>query len=358
MSAAPEKKADDHYDGVPGGEKQTPLQRYEAFTGEVMEREREISSMLPAHIPPEKFRNTAIAAVKQNLDLLNCTRRSLIQAITRAAMDGLMPDGREGVITPYKGNAQWNPMAYGLRKRMRELDHVIADVQVVHEKDLFVWHQGDEPRIEHEPAKLGTQRGDMIGAYAIFKREDGTILHREVMDKAQIEMTRSQSKAQDSLMWTKFASEGYRKAVLRRGVKTVPVSDSMQEIIKRDDDDNFDFSRMSEPTLVPPPAPPPAPKQVTSKEPDPPPPPPVDEATERALDRQAESNARGETPPDEMGDWLTGYITAARGLTKLVELERMDDEVCKELDTAGREDLRDKWNAVYMERKAELKPKK
>ena len=75
--------------------------------------------------------------------------------------------------------------------------------------DEFTWHQGDElpASNEHMPAKLGTPRGKMIGVYAIFK-QGATILHREVMDAEQVEATREQSKAKNSLMWTSFATGG------------------------------------------------------------------------------------------------------------------------------------------------------
>lgn len=281
MSAAPQPES--HYDADFSDKQKNALTVFRDFEAELDQRAAAFTSMLPSNLSLDRFKNTVIAAAKQNPDLFKATARSLFGSITRAAQDGLVPDGREGVITIYNTEikahggqparwekvAQWNPMAHGLRKRLRELDHLIVDVQVVHDKDHFIWHQGDEPRIEHVPAKLGTPRGDMIGAYAIFKREDGTILHREVMDKIQIEMTRNQSKAKDSLMWTKFASEGYRKSVLRRGVKTVPVTDTMQEIIKRDDDANFDFEQRAEAvTLVPPPAPPPVPESITEQKPE------------------------------------------------------------------------------------------
>ena len=277
-----------HYDDTPHAEEQKAgksraLATFEAFEGEMRAKEMEYISMLPSTLSKERFINTAISAVKQNPDLLNCTPRTLFQSITRAALDGLLPDGREGVITAYnvkcKGKiggvwkewyekqAQWNPMAYGLRKRVRELDRIIVDAQEVYENDFFDREQGDEPRIVHKPAALNVARGDMIGAYAIFKREDGTILHREVMNKEQIETVRAQSKAPDSLMWTKFASEGYKKTVLRRGIKSVPVSDNMAEIIQRDDEANFEFNQdhAPAPVLTPPPAPP-APPALEHKE--------------------------------------------------------------------------------------------
>lgn len=227
---------------------------WENFQSEIRAREREIVSLLPSHITKEKFINTAIAAVKQNPTILQATQRSLFAAIIKSAQDGIMPDGKEGFINTYNTKvskrgeqdryelvAQWSPMAYGLRKRARELDGILIDAQVVYKNDLFKRVQGDDPKIIHEPVAPGEAAGQMIATYAIFKREDGTILGREVMDAAQVAMVRAQSKAPDSLMWTKFETEGWRKSVIRRGMKSVPVSEKLENIIKRDDE-AFDFS--------------------------------------------------------------------------------------------------------------------
>lgn len=305
-----------HYEGTPGGtDRSGALVQYEAFEHELNERAQSIATMLPSTLSIDRFKNTVIAAIRQDPDILKSTVRSVMAAVVRAAQDGLVPDGREGHISSYNTNvakkgekdrwekrAQWNPMAHGLRKRLRELDGIIANAEVVHENDLFVWHQGDDPKIEHQPAKLGTPRGPMIGSYCIYKREDGTILHREVMDKDQVEATRAQSKAPNSLMWTKFVSEGCRKSVLRRGVKTVPVCDTMREIIRRDDEENFDFSKTAEPalTLVPP-----SPPAIEHKQTVPMPdlgladtePVVLTDEETRALDRQSMRDMRGETAP-------------------------------------------------------------
>lgn len=222
--------------------------KWEDFETELKQREQAITSMLPQHVSKQRFINSAIAAVKQTPDLLTATPRSLFTAITKSAQDGLLPDGREGVITLYKEKhgdawvkvAQWNPMTFGLRKRARELEGLIVNAQVVHEHDRFVRHEGDDPRLEHDPAPLGQPRGAMIGAYAIIRTESA-ILHREVMDAAQIQAVRAQSKAPDSLMWAKFTEEAWRKTVIRRAMKSVPCSESLDNIVRRDDD-QFDFT--------------------------------------------------------------------------------------------------------------------
>jgi recombination protein RecT len=225
------------------------LAAWQDFEAELHSREKSIAGLLPQHVSKQRFLNSAIAAVKQTPDLLKATPRSLFAAIAKSAQDGLIPDGREGVITMYNERqkngsylsvAQWNPMTYGLRKRARELDSILINAQVVHEHDHFVREEGDNPKIEHQPAPLGQDRGKMIGAYAVFRNDTG-ILHREVMDAEQIEEVRSQSKAPDSLMWKKFTQEAWRKTVIRRGIKSVPVSEKLETIARRDDDlFNFD----------------------------------------------------------------------------------------------------------------------
>ena len=244
-----------------GNSESRALASWQGFQQELETRSDDLANMLPSNVPFDRFRSSAISAIKQNPDLLTCTPRSLFGAITKSAQDGLLPDGREGIITKYREKqkdksyltvAQWNPMVYGLRKRARELDDIIIDAQVVHDGDEFYWCQGDEPRIEHKPAPLGDDRGRMVGAYAIF-RKDGEILHREVMSKPQIETVKGQSKAKDGLLWTKFESEAWRKTVARRGIKTVPCSEKLEAIARRDDE-NFDF--LDQPADLAPPAPP------------------------------------------------------------------------------------------------------
>lgn len=354
-----------------------PKDKDVSFSEALITRIDEIAPLLPAHIKKERFVAAAKTAVKQNPELLECTVRSLFNALARAAQDGLLPDGREGVINHYKTKvetpkgdkwlkvASWNPMAYGLRKRARELDDIIIDAQVVHENDHFVWHQGDEPRIEHEPAKLGTERGPMIGTYAIFRANNGQILHREVMDRLQVMAVREQSKAKDSLMWTKFETEGWRKSVVRRGIKTVPVSETLERVITRGDEE-FDFASHADENkpvaaLVPPPPPPPA---ITKQAPlqTVPPIPPANDAMEIPVFLRRETSSMvtelDDAPADELAERIEGYIEGGRGVMTLDSLDELDNEVCAILDTANRDDQRSRWNIFYASRKTALKAKR
>jgi len=269
---------------------------WETFQIELNRRADEIGSQLPSNVSRDRFLGAAIAAVKSNPGILTATPRSLMAALTKAAQDGLLPDGREGIITvfsqkvqgsspqQYENVAQWNPMFYGIRKRARELDGIIIDAQVVFAGDEFDYELGDSPYIKHKP-KARTEAVDAsagVAVYAIFRHPEHGILHREVMWKPEVFATMNQSRAKTSLMWTTFWTEGWRKAVGRRGSKSVPVSAQLERLIQRDDE-NFDFAAPSSRALPPPP-----PDEVVVTAPatrgTPPPPPPPEEPQESADD--------------------------------------------------------------------------
>lgn len=246
------------------------LLAYEGFQTEIQNRADELASQLPSNVTRDRFINAAIAAVKQTPDILKANPRSLFSAITKAAQDGLLPDGREGVITVYGSDATWNPMIFGLRKRARELDGLIITAEVVYANDFFEREAGDDPKIIHKPEQLGKPRGAMIGAYAIFKHPTEGILNREVMDAEQIAKVREQSRAKNGLMWTRFTEEAWRKTVARRGFKSVPVSAALERLVQREDD-TFDFNGPRDVTPqqhLGPPEPPEPPKSLDSETPE------------------------------------------------------------------------------------------
>ena len=212
---------------------------FEVFRDELMQRDEELASLLPSTVTLDAFRNVAIIAVKKNPDLLKCDRRSLHNAVTAAAIDGLIPDGKEGVIIPQKEDgtlaARWAPMAHGIRKRARELDGIIIDAKVVCKNDSFEWEEGDNSFIRHIPAPLDQDPGQMIGVYAIFRKGD-SVLHHEVLRQADVMAVKSISRQPGGLMWKTFEGEAWRKSAIRRGIKTVPCSDNLRTIVERFDD--------------------------------------------------------------------------------------------------------------------------
>lgn len=205
---------------------------------ELVKMQPEFAAALPRHISVERFARTVMTAIMGNLDLVNCDRRSLWNAAMRAAMDGLLPDGREGVIVPFKiagrKMAQWLPMIAGLRKKARNSGELSTwDCHVVHERDQFDFALGDDPHITHRPW-LGPDRGKVVAAYSIARLKDGEKSY-EVMTAEELEAIRKLSKAEHG-PWDDFYAEMCRKTVARRHSKSLPMSSDLDDLIRRDDE--------------------------------------------------------------------------------------------------------------------------
>jgi recombination protein RecT len=228
--------------------------RVTAFETELDAYTRNFAEALPSYVPVDKFKRVLITAVGTNPDLLYANRRTFITAAVKCASDGLLPDGREAALVVFNTEVklrnprtgldvktridavQYMPMVAGLRKRMRNTGELLsADAEVVYRNDEFDYSLGDEPFIKHKPAALGEERGEMIGAYAIIKLKNGEVL-RDVMSKKEIETTRQQGRAPNSLMWKTFPWEGYKKTVLRRCSKAAPQSAELEALLGRDDE--------------------------------------------------------------------------------------------------------------------------
>lgn len=194
---------------------------------------------LPSHIKPEKFQRVVMTVVQQSPDLLNADRRSLLGACIKCASDGLVPDGREAAIVIFKGKPQYMPMVAGLLKRARNSgDIATVTAQVVYEKDRFVWKPSEDRPVEHEAPPLHEDRGKAIGAYAMARLKDGSIVC-EVLPMSELNKIRNVSRTKDAGPWAQWTDEMYRKSAFRRLAKWLPMdaedADRLDQIARRDD---------------------------------------------------------------------------------------------------------------------------
>jgi recombination protein RecT len=216
-----------------------PLNQITVFKGELDQMGAQFEAALPAHIPLERFIRVVMTAAQNNPDLVNkCTRRSLFNSCVKAAQDGLLPDGREGAIVPYGADAQWLPMIFGLRKKVRNSGELIDwDVHLVYENDHFEHELGDNAFIRHKRS-MGP-RGEIVGGYSIAHLKDGGT-SREIMSIDEIESIRKRtSKAKsDKSPWNvaEYYGEMCRKTIARRHSKNLPMSSDLDDLIRRDDD--------------------------------------------------------------------------------------------------------------------------
>ena len=208
-----------------------------------------------------KISNTLEIAIRKNPDILKCTQESIQTAVLNAAADGLLPDGKQAVILPYREKykdeggtdkwreaAQYQPMVHGVIKRLKELGDVYKIVvDVVREKDEFEANRADHDQTHHKVDLFEKDRGQIVGAYCIFKNKDGEVVHREIMDKTNLDKVRSASKSSNSPAWNTWEEEMCKKAVLRRGSKYITLNDNrLHEMIERMDA-MFEYSNQRQP---------------------------------------------------------------------------------------------------------------
>lgn len=207
-----------------------------------------IEKSLGSGMSADRFQGIAAMAINNNDKLADCARDNpalVLNALLMCASDGLMPDNREATMTAYNGKRGWqltyNPMIAGLLKRLYQTGKVReVMVELVYQHDIdndnFSVVLGDNAGIIHTPDPFVSDRGPMVGVYAIVKMLNGGVF-REVMSKEQVMKVKGASSGAQYGPWSgPFAGEMWRKSVLRRCIKRCPVSSDVMDLFQRDDE--------------------------------------------------------------------------------------------------------------------------
>jgi len=192
-----------------------------------------------------RFKRTLVTNWQERKEVQQCDPLTVIQVAMRAAQDGLMLDGQEAAIVPFRDRdggrvtATYIPMIFGIRKKVRN-SGLIADwiVRPVYEGDDFIVSFGSNEFIRHTPSMSGGRKRPLVGCYSIATFKDGTKSYA-VMNKDEIEDIRSKSKAksgpwQDPIFYPEMAC----KTLARNHAKQLPQSSDMQVFWQRDDQDS------------------------------------------------------------------------------------------------------------------------
>lgn len=240
-------------------------------------RADEFKAALPSHIGVDKFQRTVATAVMLNPKLLECDRQSLLLSCIKLATDGLLPDGREAALVPFKtrvrDGSQWSdkwlvqpmPMSYGLRKKVLQSGEVVSlQVGVAYraevESGYFLYEIGIEPPIRHRPNLFLTEEeatdDNLAVAYSIarIKNDAGgepfwsveIMPRREILKVRQMSQTGAVGKTgRDGKPippkgpWVDWESEMWKKSVLRRHCKVLPMSSDILATVLRDDEETI-----------------------------------------------------------------------------------------------------------------------
>jgi recombination protein RecT len=218
---------------------------------EQMEKQKpEFDLVLPPGVTVDRFVRTIMTAVQADPALMDADRKSLLQSAMQAAQDGLLPDKREGAFVIYNtkvkqdgkeiwiNKVQWMPMIRGVIKKAREGGEIATlSARVVYANDEFEYVLGDDERIVHKPTMEA--RGKIVACYAIAQMKDGE-REREVMTADDVAAVRSASKSKSGPWAGPFEAEMWRKSVLRRLIKRLPMTPILEQIINRDES-HYDF---------------------------------------------------------------------------------------------------------------------
>lgn len=255
--------------------KREAVTKIDVIKSDLSKRADEFKMVLPAHITVEKFQRVIATAAIQNPKLLECDRQSLLLSAMKLAQDGLLPDGREAALVPFssrrkQANGSWEtfwqvqpmPMVYGLRKKILQSGEVLSlQVGVAYAAEIvggnFVYEIGIDPPIRHQPKLDMTEEemadNNMVVAYSIarIKNPDGEpfwsveIMRRfEVLKIRQLSQTGALGRTdrQGNIIppkgpWVDWEPEMWKKSVLRRHSKVLPMSgDLIEEILRPDEE--------------------------------------------------------------------------------------------------------------------------
>lgn len=204
--------------------------------GSVVRMEPEFAKVLPSHVSADKFVRTVITALQTSPKLVEAIRSTFYKACMDAATDGLLPDGREGAIIPYKGKAKWMPMVQGIMKKVRNSGEIgDIDAQIVCENDEYdSWIDEKGRHFKWRKAKKDRGAEMLTFAYAVGK--DGTFYFEEIGEEDMRNIEKS-SPSDDSPWKGPFKNEMKRKSALRRLAKyRLPSSTDLTNLTQTEDD--------------------------------------------------------------------------------------------------------------------------
>jgi phage RecT family recombinase len=185
-------------------------------------RKGELKNALPSDVSPDAFIRAFMTSAQLNPELQACTWQSLWDAALRACRDGLLPDGVEAAVVPFKSKAQYIRMYGGvLRQFRRSGQFKWLKTDVVREGEKFEhWVTNAGEHFLHVPGD--NFAAPIVKAYALATTKDGGEFCK-VMSRAEIDKHRSFSRAQrDDSPWKIWFEAMAQKTAIIQLAKILP----------------------------------------------------------------------------------------------------------------------------------------
>jgi phage RecT family recombinase len=205
----------------------------------------------------------AIQQINKSPQLQKCSPESKLQAVLNISNIGLSlnPAAKEAYLIPRWNNAfkcyeaALEPSYIGLVKLLTDSASVVSIVtQLVYEKDAFSLDVADNRNpVQHKPMLIKSQRGQMIGTYALATLPDGS-RQVEWMDIEELNHIRDRSETYKaftegkikSCTWETDYGEMCRKTVIKRLYKYLPRTERMHYVDTAVHHDNQDYTASNE----------------------------------------------------------------------------------------------------------------
>jgi recombination protein RecT len=185
-------------------------------------RINEIKAALPPGMSPQRVIRAVMTAMQINPDLQACNFASLWTAVMKCCQAGLLPNGEEAALVPYKDKVTFIPMYKGKLRKFQESGlyrWITADV-VREGEDFEYWINESGPHFRHVPGG----DGKVIKAYAIATTTTGGVFVA-VMSVAELNKVQKVSRAsRDDAPWKIWPEEMQKKTALHRLSKMLPTA--------------------------------------------------------------------------------------------------------------------------------------
>ena len=184
----------------------------------------------------DTLKRVAVMEINKSRALQKCSPATVLTAVADAGRLGLSIGGALGqaYLVPYGSTCTMIVGYRGLIELARRSGGVQkVEAHTVRERDHFEIRYGSEDELVHRPQPF-TDRGDVIGVYAIALLESGA-RQFVTMDTDEINAIRDRSRAGRNGPWVTDWAEMAKKTAVRRLIKMLPLSVEAQRAIDNDD---------------------------------------------------------------------------------------------------------------------------
>lgn len=177
--------------------------------------------------------------------IVQCSKDSIVEAITRCCQWELIPDSVQACLISYKGELTFQPMYQGLLEvayRTGIFKSIAANI--IYEGDLFEYDLGGDCYVKHQLDLVG-KRNKPLAVYADIKLANGG---RIVKVMTMPEINKIKSKAKTQKVWEPYFDQMAIKTVIKQAFKLCPKSEDLSSLVAHDNALEQDFDRLPDNT--------------------------------------------------------------------------------------------------------------